>query len=128
MKENLLAEAIKFAESYKSEINKTYAVAITQSGKLLTSVSIEASLDSACLCAETGAIAEALKLKDPIAYSLCMWYEASGKYKLLPACGLCKERLCVFGMDTMIAVSVEKDEVLYKPLKELMPYYWHDCF
>ncbi len=128
MNPNLFKIAVDFAKEYNAPKNNTYAAALTKSGKILTSVYIDATVDSAQLCAETGCIAEAIKLKDPITHSLCIWYGPTTDVKLLSACGICQERLSQFGMDVMIAVSENKGEVVYKPLKELRPHFWLDAF
>ncbi len=128
MKDNLFEKVLEFAKEYNAPKNTTYAAALTKSGKILTSVYVDAAVDSAQLCAETGCIAEATKLKDPITHSLCIWYGPTTDTKILSACGICQERLSRFGMDVMIAVSENNGEVAYKPLKELRPHFWLDAF
>ncbi len=126
--ENLLDELVRFAKESSHEKDWTYAIALTKSGKVLKSVFVTAFVDSACLCAETGNIVESVKLKDPITYSLCIRYLSDEqKYIVLPACGVCQERLAPFGMDVMIGVP-ENNQVVFKSLSELRPYFWMNYF
>ncbi len=128
MPQNLLKELLQFAKDYNGK-EVTYAAALTKSGKVLTSVFVGSYLDSASLCAETGCIAESLKLKDPITHSLCIRFNsANGDWRILPACGLCRERLAQFGNQVMIGLpNPDKSDAIFKPLKEIDLYSWRDC-
>jgi cytidine deaminase len=102
------------------------AAARTCSGRILTGVHVEARLDAASLCAEAGPICEAHRLGDPIAASLCLWRERpGGPARVLPACGVCQERLAVWGMDVRVAVPLP-DGWGFRTLRELRPHDWAD--
>lgn len=125
MSENLLNEVTQFAKQFVPTERTTFAVALTKSGRLLKSVFIHAMVDSACLCAETGCISEATKLKDPITHTLCVAYDPTMTApRVLPACGVCQERLAKFGMDVLIGIPNGTGGVDFRTLKELRPYYW----
>lgn len=104
----------------------------TDTGKILTSVGIENHLnDSANLCHETGAILEALKLGENIVATACVYREDTNKSILiLTPCGICQERLMVWGEGVEAAVPKEDNPTKWesKTLKELQPYYWGKVF
>lgn len=102
------------------------AAMYTNTGRVLTSVSIEALLDSANLCIETGAIAEAHKLNEPITASVCLVRgETAVAPKVVTACGLCQERLRFWGPDVEIAVPHRgPDGWEAQPLQALQPFWW----
>ncbi len=104
----------------------------TDTGKILTSVGIENHLnDSANLCHETGAILEALKLGENIVATVCVYREDVNKpIFILTPCGICQERLMVWGEEVEAAVPKEDDPTQWesRTLKELQPYYWGKVF
>jgi cytidine deaminase len=101
------------------------AAALTRSGAVLLGVWNPAMVDSACLCAETGPICEAHVRDDPIVASACVSLREDGTVGVLPACGVCQERLRVFGDGVMIAVAL--DPLRYRSLGELRPEPWWDA-
>ena len=104
----------------------------TNTGRILTSVCAEARVDSACLCAETGAICEAHKLDESVVASVCLYRSSEhSPFRILSACGVCQERLAYWGLDVLIAVPLQENgnEKLWqaKTLRELRPYYWDNA-
>jgi cytidine deaminase len=125
----LIDAAIALAKSRFPTENACVAALKTSTGRVLTSVCAEAVLDSACLCAETGAICEAHKLNESVLASVCIdWEAATTNFKILPACGICQERLAFWGLDVEIAVpSLESDQAWqFLKLRQLRPFYWND--
>jgi cytidine deaminase len=125
----LIDAAIKLAQSRFPQENTCVAALKTDTGRLLTGVWIEAIVDSACLCAETGAICEAHKLNERVIASVCIYWEAdTEKFKILPACGVCQERLAYWGLDVKIGVpSQESGKICqFFSLRQLRPFYWND--
>ena len=118
--------AVKIAEQRWPMGQAIAAAAITDKGTVLTSVWVDAACDAACLCAETGTIAEAHKLNEKIVEIICVSREMENEpFIILPACGICQERLAFFGPDLLIAVSKENEQtILTKTLKQLRPHYW----
>lgn len=96
-----------------------------EDGRLLTSVWCETNNSCVDLCAETGAILEAFKYDKKITHSLCVVND-NGTLKVLTPCGVCQERLYYFGGDVMCAISNPDNLLIFKPLKELQPYYWRE--
>jgi len=97
----------------------------TESGKVITSVAPETKNDALSLCMEVGACLEAHKLNEAITHSVCVCreYEHS-EYLILTPCGICQERLVHWGGNVQVAVSTPENKLLFKSLRELMPYHW----
>ena len=122
-----LAARTAEAEAHRSDDGEGVAAAArTQAGIELTGVWIDAMVDSACLCAETGPICEAHRLHDPIVASVCVRWTAQAGSVVLPACGVCQERLAAFGTGVLIAVSRTDASTDYVPLTDLRPSPWWD--
>ncbi|WP_217534950.1 cytidine deaminase [Vibrio metschnikovii] len=97
----------------------------TQSGKILTSVAPDVKNDALSLCMEVGAYLEAHKLNEVVTHSLCICREdEDGEFLVLSPCGICQERLVHWGGDVRAAISTEKNELVFKTLRELMPHHW----
>ncbi len=97
----------------------------TQSGKILTSVAPDVKNDALSLCMEVGAYLEAHKLNEVVTHSLCICREDEhGEFLVLSPCGICQERLVHWGGDVRAAISTEKNELVFKTLRELMPHHW----
>ena len=105
------------------------AVMHTEDGRFLTSVFLESFNGSAGLCMETGAMCEAQKYNLKITHSLCLSRDSEKERpRILTACGICQERLRYWGEDVKVAVSNPENQVIFRSLKELNPYYWGDAF
>ena len=124
--DGLMRAALALAADRGGEEDLAVAAARTRSGRILRSVWVEARLDAACLCAETGAICEAHLLRDPIAASLCLHRaRPGGPRRILPACGVCQERLAVWGPDVRVAVPLaQAPGWTLVPLRDLRPHDW----
>ena len=103
------------------------AAARTQSNRVLVSTSIDNTNPAATLCFETGVFCYALKFDDPIASLLCVSRNDHGKLDVIAPCGLCQERLRLWGPDLEIAVPSDKDTTVWetRSLRDLQPYYWY---
>jgi cytidine deaminase len=101
------------------------AAIATKSGKILTSIAPETKNDALSLCMEVGACLEAHKLDEPVTHSLCIFRENEhSKFVILTPCGICQERLAHWGGSVEVAVSNSENQLLFKPLRELMPFHW----
>lgn len=102
----------------------------TKTGKIITGVFFQARADSASLCAETGAICEAHRLEEEVIASVCLYRESEASpFRVLPACGVCQERLAYWGLDVQIAVPGPGPGAppwQSKSLRELRPFYWDE--
>ena len=103
------------------------AAAYTDSGALYTSVVFDPEWGGAGLCAETGAILEAVKQKERVTAIACVGRLGGDEpIVLLTPCGICQERLIHFGADVQIAVPHPADPTRWQMqrLREVQPYYW----
>lgn len=96
-----------------------------EDGSILTSVWNETLNSAVDLCAETGAILEAHKLNKKITHSLCLIRDENGSEKIIAPCGVCQERLFYFGKDVVCAINSDVNDIKFKSLNELQPYYWN---
>ena len=77
----------------------------TSTGRMLTSVYVEAVVDAASLCCETGCICEAHRFAESIAASVCVVREdGDAPFRVLAPCGICQERLGFFGPEVRVGV------------------------
>jgi cytidine deaminase len=124
-------EAILF-EAAKSLINLRYptgwggaAALATESGKILTSVAPDTKNDALSLCMEVGSCLEAHKLNERVTHSLCICRESeTSEFIILTPCGICQERLSHWGGSVSVAISNSENKLVFKNLRELMPYHW----
>ncbi|OCQ53500.1 cytidine deaminase [Photorhabdus australis subsp. thailandensis] len=97
----------------------------TTSGKILTSIAPDTKNDALSLCMEVGAYLEAHKLNEAVTHSICLCREDAGcEYIILSPCGICRERLVHWGGSVKAAVTNERNELLFKTIRELQPYHW----
>jgi cytidine deaminase len=122
----------KLFEAAKSLILNRYPVGFgvaaalaTTSGRILTSVSPDTKNDALSLCAEVGACLEAHKIGESVTHSLCIFREnENSEFVVLTACGICQERLAHWGGAIEVAVSNHQNMLMFKSLRELMPFHW----
>ena len=101
------------------------AIMYTKEGRFLISVFLESFNASAGLCMETGAMCEAQKCNLKITHSLCLSrHNEKSIPQILTACGICQERLRYWGDEVKVAVSNPENQIIFKKIKELNPYYW----
>jgi cytidine deaminase len=94
-------------------------------GRILTSVGLDNLNAAVTLCAETGALCQAYTLDARITASVCV---SRGKGILAP-CGVCQERLALWGPAVQVAVpDAAPPGWRARTLRELNPYYWGTSF
>jgi cytidine deaminase len=101
----------------------------TNTGRVITSVSFDAPNDAVSLCHEAGAFCEANRLGELVVASVCVSRsKPEGVFLILPPCGICQERLALWGPEVQVAVSVPGRPGLWqaKLLREVNPHYWLD--
>jgi len=105
------------------------AAMMTDSGVILTSVAPEVLLEGIGLCMEVGSICEAHKLQQKITHTLCLTRkDENSEFKVLSPCGVCQERLLFWGGNIKAAITNGENKLIFKALKELMPYHWLSAF
>jgi len=124
--EEILFEAAKklIASRYPSGWGGAAALA-TESGKILTSVAPDTKNDALSLCMEVGSCLEAHKLNERVTHSICIYRESeTSNFVILTPCGICQERLSHWGGSVSVAVSNPENKLVFKRLRELMPFHW----
>ena len=127
IEQEMYKKAIEFLNQRYGK-NKEGGVAVLriETGEYLISVWPEVNNSSADLCAETGAICEAHKLGKKVTHSICICRDDNSPYEILTPCGICQERLFYWGKNVKCAVSTKNNELVFKTLEEIQPYYWQD--
>ncbi|EID54544.1 cytidine deaminase [Saccharomonospora xinjiangensis] len=106
---------------------RTEAAAVyLHDGRILTSVSLDNLNASATLCAETGAICQAHTLGATITASVFVSRWESDAVTVLSPCGICQERLALWGPDVQVGVADPDSDRGWsvRTLSELNPFYW----
>lgn len=110
-----------------------YAVAAAvylDDGRILTSVGLDNLNAAAALCAETGALCQAYTMDRQVTASVCVCRDAGGTVGVLAPCGVCQERLALWGPGVQVGVAdrAAKSGWRARTLAELNPYYWGTVF
>jgi cytidine deaminase len=114
----------RFPEGYAGA-----AAVETSSGRIITSVCFDAPNDAVSLCHEAGAFCEANRIGEDVVASVCVSRSSPDKpFLILPPCGVCQERLALWGSEVEVAVSVpgKPGDWQSKRLREVNPHYWLD--
>ncbi len=126
--QKLVDAAISFTqERYTAGEEAGAAALYTASGRLLISTFFDSPNDAVRLCHETGAICEAHKLGEVVTASVCVNRAPDSSFHILSPCGICQERLYLWGGGVEVAVPVAGDPTRWmaKTLAEVQPYYWY---
>ena len=122
---NLYVAAKELADKRYPEGWGGAAAIHTETGKIITSIAPDVKNESLNLCMEVGAYLEAHKLNEKVTHSLCLYRESEDdEYIILSPCGVCQERLVHWGGDVLAAISNEKNELIFKTIRELQPHHW----
>lgn len=97
-------------------------------GQIITSVGLDNMNGAVSLCHETGAICQAYTLERRITASVCVFRDESGRVLVLPPCGICQERLALWGPEVQVAVPGGPAGWTARPLREMNPHYWGTQF
>ncbi|MGD1218354.1 cytidine deaminase [Streptomyces krungchingensis] len=96
-------------------------------GGILTSVGLDNLHASVALCQETGAFIQAYTQDRAVVASVCVSRDLErDRVLILPPCGVCQERLALWGPAVEVAVPREDDPAAWtaRTLAEVNPYYW----
>ncbi|HEX6871610.1 MAG TPA: cytidine deaminase, partial [Micromonosporaceae bacterium] len=65
-----------------------------------------------------------------IVASVCLHRQPGGRTVVLSPCGVCRERLAVYGSNVLVAVADRSDPTVavWKPLRDVLPDYWMTVF
>lgn len=106
---------------------KTAAAIRLDDGSILTGIGLDNISAAAGFCAEVGPLAQAYTTDRHVVASICVNRNADRERDLVLApCGVCQERLALWGPDVEVGVSDGTDPSGWssRRLAELMPYYW----
>nr|WP_221376329.1 cytidine deaminase [Actinoplanes polyasparticus] len=104
------------------------AAVYLEDGQILTSVCLDNINAGVTLCHETGAICQAYTLDKRVTASVCVGREAdSTEIFVLAPCGICQERLALWGPEVQVAVG-DPAGWAARTLLEVNPYYWASRF
>ncbi len=106
------------------------AAMLLDDGTIVTGTAPDAINPSVEVCHETEPYCAAFRLGRRILASVCLHREPGGRTVVLSPCGVCRERLAVYGPDVLVAVADVDDPtlVVWKPLKAVLPDYWRTAF
>lgn len=93
-------------------------------GTILTSTAPDALLDTVSLCHETGALCEAFKLGRSVTDTVCLVQPEPGSFRVLAPCGVCQERLFLYGPDVSVGVPSGDGAWRSVALGEVQPHHW----
>jgi cytidine deaminase len=102
------------------------AAAYLDGGEIITSIGLDNLNSGASLCAEAGALCQAYTMNRPVVASACVCRDEDGVVSVLAPCGICRERLALWGPDVQVAVTDSGSPTGWssRSLGELNPYYW----
>ncbi|WP_250036235.1 cytidine deaminase [Paractinoplanes maris] len=100
-------------------------------GQILTSVCLDNINMGVTLCHETGAICQAYTWDKRVTASVCVSRKAgSTEVFVLAPCGICQERLALWGPEVQVAVDDRRSPSGWaaRTLLEVNPFYWATRF
>jgi cytidine deaminase len=127
----LVDAAIAFTEwRFPGQAYEGAAAMYTDEGEILISTALDVPAGSSVhLCHEVGAMCEAYAKKKRITATVCVSRHSDGRFIIVGGlCGVCMERMWLWGGDVEIAVPLEDDPTRWRSitLKEAHPYYWRN--
>lgn len=106
------------------------AAMLLDDGTILTGTAPDAVNSSVEVCHEIEPYCGAYRLNQRIVASVCLHRQPGGRTLVLSPCGVCRERLAVYGPGVLVGVADRGDPavVVWKTLKEVLPDYWMTAF
>jgi cytidine deaminase len=106
------------------------AAMLLDDGTVLVGTAPEAVNPSVQVCHEIEPFCAAHRLGRRIVASVCLHRRAGGRIVVLSPCGVCRERLAVYGPGVLVAVAGPPDasSVVWRPLADVLPNYWMTAF
>lgn len=96
----------------------------------MTGTAPDAINAAVAVCHEIEPYCAAFRLGRSVVASVCLHRQSGGRTVVLSPCGVCRERLAVYGPNVLVAVADAEDATLavWKPLKAVLPDYWMTAF
>lgn len=117
-------------ERFHDDDHHGAAAILLDNGTILTGTAPDAINPSVEVCHEIEPYCGAFRLGRRILASVCLHREPGGRTVVLSPCGVCRERLAVYGPEVLVAVAGVDDPtvVVWKSLKAVLPDYWMTAF
>jgi cytidine deaminase len=96
-------------------------------GGILSSIGLDNMNGAVTLCHETGAFIQAYTQDRAVTASVCVCRDPDNdRVLILPPCGICQERLALWGPAVEVAVPREDDPTRWesRTLEAINPWYW----
>lgn len=102
------------------------AAVLLGDGSILTGTSPEFPNPSTTVCHETEPYLAAFRLNQPILASVCLHRTEDDCFVVLSPCGICRERLMMYGPEPLLGVPAPEDstQVRWVHLGNMLPHYW----
>jgi cytidine deaminase len=129
--EATVASCIALIKSrFPGDEDRGAAAMLLADGTILTGTSPDAMNSSVEVCHEIEPYCGAFRLNQRVVASVCLHRQPGGRTVVLSPCGVCRERLAVYGPDVLVAVADRRDPtaVVWKTLKDVLPDYWMTAF
>ena len=106
------------------------AAMLLEDGTILAGTAPDAANPSVQVCHEIEPYCGAYRLNQRVVASVCLHRQTGGRTVVLSPCGVCRERLALYGPRVLVAVAGRSDPtvVVWKTLKEVLPDYWMTAF
>lgn len=128
LNQELVNAAIEHVDRRWPDAEQAVAAALyLEDGQILTSISVDNFNAADNLCAETGAICQAYNMDRWVTASVCVSRAAGeDQVKIPTSCGLCQERLALWGPDVQVGVSDSASAQGWaaRTLLDVNPFYW----
>ena len=125
-------EACRFliTQRFPDDEHRGAAAMLLEDGTVLTGTSPDAINPSVEVCHEVEPYCAAFRLGQRVVASVCLHRQPGGRFVVLSPCGVFRERLAVHGPDVLVAVAdqVDATQVVWKPLRDVLPDYWMTVF
>jgi cytidine deaminase len=106
------------------------AAMLLADGTILTGTAPDVMNAAVEVCHEIEPYCGAYRLNQQVVASVCLHRQPGGRTVVLSPCGVCRERLAVYGPGVLVAVADRSDPtvVVWKTLKDVLPDYWMTAF
>lgn len=106
------------------------AAMLLDDGTILTGTAPEVMNPSVAVCHEMEPLCGAFRLGQQVRASVCLHRLPGGRVLVLSPCGVCRERLAIYGSGVLVAVADPSDATVlaWKPLADVLPDYWMIAF